>query len=67
MEGFDFFGLAAKESREPETRELPRRILFRGKLKSGEWASGNLNVDSKGICIIRPRQKRCGQIWPREP
>lgn len=33
MEGFDFFGLAAKESREPETRELPRRILFRGKLK----------------------------------
>ena len=39
MEGFDFFGLAAKESREPETRELPRRILFRGKLKSGEWAS----------------------------
>ena len=49
MEGFDFFGLAAKESREPETRELPRRILFRGKLKSGEWASGNLNVTSKGI------------------
>lgn len=41
-----FFGLAAKESREPETRELPRRILFRGKLKSGEWARGNLNVDS---------------------
>lgn len=33
MEGFDFFGLAAKEGREPETRKLPHRILFRGKLK----------------------------------
>lgn len=47
MEGFEFLGLAAKESREPETRELPRRILFRGKLKSGAWAFGNLNIDSR--------------------
>lgn len=38
MEGFDFFGLAAKESREPETGKLPHRILFRGKLK--KWCMG---------------------------
>lgn len=55
MEGFDFFDLAAKESREPETRELPRRILFRGKLKSGEWASGNLNV---GLAVVKYDKKR---------
>ena len=67
MEGFDFFGLAAKESREPETRELPRRILFRGKLKSGEWASGNLNVDSKGICIIRPGKNVVGKYGRVNP
>ena len=67
MEGFDFFDLAAKESREPETRELPRRILFRGKLKSGEWASGNLNVDSKGICIIRPGKNVVGKYGRVNP
>lgn len=67
MEGFDFFGLAAKESREPETRELPRRILFRGKLKSGEWARGNLNVDSKGICIIRPGKNVVGKYGRVNP
>jgi hypothetical protein len=67
MEDFDFFGLAAKESREPETRELPRRILFRGKLKSGEWASGNLNVDSKGICIIRPGKNVVGKYGRVNP
>lgn len=52
MEGFDFFGLAAKESREPETRELPRRILFRGKLKSGEWASGNPETVGQATGIL---------------
>ena len=67
MEGFDFFDLAAKESREPETRELPRRILFRGKLKSGEWASGNLNVGSKGICIIRPGKNVVGKYGRVNP
>ena len=67
MEDFDFFGLAAKESREPETRELPRRILFRGKLKSGEWASGNLNVDNKGICIIRPGKNVVGKYGRVNP
>lgn len=67
MEDFNFFGLAAKESREPETRELPRRILFRGKLKSGEWASGNLNVGSKGICIIRPGKNVVGKYGRVNP
>ena len=64
---FDFFDLAAKESREPETRELPRRILFRGKLKSGAWASGNLNVGSKGICIIRPGKNVVGKYGRVNP
>lgn len=63
MEGFDFFGLAAKESNEPETRKLPHRILFRGKLKSGAWAFGNLNVDSRGICIIRPGEHVVGNVY----
>lgn len=67
MEGFDFFGLAAKESREPETRELPRQILFRGKLKSGAWAFGNLNIDSRGICIIRPGEHVVGKYGRVNP
>lgn len=67
MEGFDFFGLAAKESREPETRKLPHRILFRGKLKSGAWACGNLNIDSKGVCIIRPGEHVVGKYGRVNP
>lgn len=35
MKEFDFFGLAAKEGNEPETRKLPHRILFRGKAVRG--------------------------------
>lgn len=67
MEGFDFFGLAAKEGNEPETRKLPHRILFRGKLKSGAWAFGNLNVDSRGICIIRPGEHVVGKYGRVNP
>ena len=67
MEGFDFFGLAAKEGREPETRKLPHRILFRGKLKSGAWAFGNLNIDSRGICIIRPGEHVVGKYGRVNP
>lgn len=67
MEGFDFFGLAAKEGNEPETRKLPHRILFRGKLKSGAWAFGNLNIDSRGICIIRPGEHVVGKYGRVNP
>lgn len=67
MEGFDFFGLAAKEGREPETRKLPHRILFRGKLKSGAWAFGNLNIDSRGICIIQPGEHVVGKYGRVNP
>lgn len=67
MEGFDFFGLAAKEGHEPETRKLPHRILFRGKLKSGAWAFGNLNIDSRGICIIRPGEHVVGKYGRVNP
>lgn len=59
--------LGVGESGDPETRELPRRILFRGKLKSGEWASGNLNVDSKGFCIIRPGKNVVGKYGRVNP
>ena len=67
MEGFDFFGLAAKEGREPETRKLPHRILFLLKLKSGAWAFGNLNIDSRGICIIRPGEHVVGKYGRVNP
>lgn len=50
-----------------EEERRMRRILFRGKLKSGEWASGNLNVDSKGICIIRPGKNVVGKYGRVNP
>lgn len=31
-----------------------REILFRGKLRGGRWAEGNLEVKKDGVCIITP-------------
>lgn len=31
-----------------------REILFRGKLKDGRWAEGNLQIKKDGVCIITP-------------
>lgn len=67
MKSFDLLGFDFEKKPEPETRKLPHRILFRGKLKSGAWAFGNLNIDSRGICIIRTGEHVVGKYGRVNP
>lgn len=67
MKGFDFLGFDFEKKPEPETRKLPHRILFRGKLKSGAWSYGNLNIDQNGVCVIRPGLHTAGKYGRVNP
>ena len=44
-----------------------REILFRGKLKSGKWAEGNLTVTKTGVFIITPDETPCGCYGAVQP
>lgn len=65
MEGFDFFGLQPKKAASLKPGSC-RAGSFPRKLKSGEWASGNLNVDQQGN-LYYPPDKTVDGNTAREP
>lgn len=44
-----------------------REILFRGKLKNGKWAEGNLAVTKTGTFVITPDETLCGYYGAVQP
>lgn len=44
-----------------------REILFRGKLATGKWAYGNLDIGYNGVCIITPDRTLLGCYGQVDP
>ena len=44
-----------------------REILFRGKLHSGTWAFGNLDIGFRGVTVITPDETPLGSYGQVDP